>query len=141
MASTNRQTKRFNPFWTIWLPLGLGVVLALSLFGCILFSTTAGNSQLSLWSQIGTVLLAFLIIFCGLFLLAALLISIIDIQKLANRIPGWLAKTSSFSLLNLARIRRVSDMAGKIGIFMQTTSERIRTGFTFLGHKINSKDI
>ncbi len=131
--------KRVPSLWTIWFPLFLGILLVLALFGLILFSTTNGNTQISMWSQIAIVLLAILLMLIGFLLLFFLLFGMIGIQKLANRMPVWLAKASSFSVVNLARIRRVSTITGNITIFSETLFSQLKSAFKLLESKFIHK--
>ena len=133
------QIKRVPSLWTIWFPLFLGILLVLALFALILFSTTNGKTQISMWSQIAAVLLAILMMLIGFLLLFFLLFGMIGIQKLANRMPVWLAKASSFSVVNLARIRRVSTITGNITIFSETLFSQLKSAFKLLGSKFIHK--
>jgi hypothetical protein len=127
MAFPKQQIKRNPPFWTIWFPLSLGILVVLTLFGLILFSSSTGNTQISMWAQISTVLLVILAMLIGLFLLFFLLFGVIGFQKLANRMPGWLSKANSFSVVNLARIRRVSIFTGKLVIVSETLLSQLKS--------------
>jgi hypothetical protein len=92
-----------------------------------------------MWSQIAIVLLAILMMLIGFLLLFFLLFGMIGIQKLANRMPAWLAKASSFSVVNLARIRRVSTITGNITIFSETLFSQLKSAFKLLESKFIHK--
>ena len=139
MAVPQRRIKRILPFWTIWFPLSFGILFVLALFALIIFSSSTGNSQISMWSQIATVLLAVLFMLIGLFLLFFLVFGVIGTQKLANRLPGWLRKVNSFSAVNLARIRRVSTITGNMALFFETLSAQIESSIKLFGSKLTNK--
>ncbi len=139
MNLPHRQIKRFLPFWTVWFPLSLGILVVLVLFALIIFPTSTGNSQISMWSQIATILLVILMMVVGLFLLFFLIFGVVGVQKLANRLPGWSEKVNSFSVVNLARIQHVLIVTGKIAIFSETLLEQIKSAMKFLESKLAHK--
>jgi len=141
MAFSHQRVKRITPFWTIWFPLSIGILVVLALFGLIIFSSSMGNTPLSQWSQIATVILVILMMLVGFFLLFFMLFGVIGIQKLANRMPGWLEKISSISTINLARIRRVSTVTGNTTIFTESAIAQMNSAFKLMGSKFTRKKV
>lgn len=139
MEPNNKTFKRVSPILTIWLPLGLGLLIILGAFTLILVSSSAGSTQVSLWAQISTIFIAFILIFAGFFLLGLLIVSVVGVQKIANRMPIWLTKIRMFSLISLARIRRFSTIATKPMEFFLTGFSMIKSAWNLFIHKIKKK--
>jgi hypothetical protein len=139
MEPNNKTYKHISPIWTIWLPLGLGLLIILGAFALILVSSSSGITQVSLWAQISTIFIAFILIFAGFFLLGLLIVSVVGVQKIANRMPNWLAKVRLFSVINLARIRRFSTILTKPMEFFLTGFSMIKSAWKLLIHKIEKK--
>jgi hypothetical protein len=139
MEPNNKTYKLVNPFWTIWLPLGLGLLIILGAFALILVSSSAGSIQVSLWAQISTTFIALILIIAGFFQLSFLMVSIVGVQKIAARMPVWLTNVRMFSLINLARIRRFSTIATKPMEFFLTGFSMIKSAWNLLIHKIEKK--
>ena len=141
MNFPKQRIKRIPAFWSIWFPLSLGILVVLALFSLILFSSSTGNTQISMLAQVSTVLLVILAMLMGFLFLVLLLFGVIGVQKLSNRVPGWLTKANVFSQVNLARIRRVSTITGKIVVASDTLFSQMKSAIvSFSSIFIHKKD-
>jgi hypothetical protein len=92
-------------------------------------------------AQVSTVLLVILAMLMGFLFLVLLLFGVIGVQKLSNRVPGWLTKANVFSQVNLARIRRVSTITGKIVVASDTLFSQMKSAIvSFSSIFIHKKD-
>lgn len=139
MEPNNKTLKHVSPIWTIWFPLGLGLLIILGAFALILVSSSTGSTQVSLWAQISTTFIAFILIIAGFFLLSLLILSVVGIQKIVNRMPVWMTSVRMFSLINLAKIRHFSAIATKPMEFFLTGFSMIKSAWNLLIHKIEKK--
>jgi hypothetical protein len=140
MALANQRKKRISPFWVIWLPLSVGSILALILFSFTIFSTSSGNAQIALWSQMAIVYIAFVIMLIGLIPLCLLIISIVGIKKVSKRMPKWFEKANSFSRVHQTRIQRSFLFIDKSSITIGSTIETLKSAIRFLIRKVNHKN-
>jgi hypothetical protein len=74
----------------VWLPLGISLLLVLSLAGWALAGTIQGSSEVNRWGSISAVLLLIPNLLTSLISAAILILTIRGLSILHKKLPGWL---------------------------------------------------
>lgn len=102
--------KTLHPFWTIWFPLIVVLVLISVLAVLIIIATVRDIAAPAVWAQISTILLVIPAMLTGILILVFLLVSIKGMKRLIPGVSPFLFKAGVVS----KKVRRMSSIISKI---------------------------
>lgn len=108
METKNPLNDRVDPVWTIWVPLGVTIFLAILTAAAILVSYFSGG-EISRWASGFTTLVILTIIISSLVVFVVLAFSIAGLKEFSHILPEWMRKLQIYSILGNVNGKRVMN--------------------------------
>jgi hypothetical protein len=96
-------------FIQVWLPLLLGVLLALGLGGLAIAGAVIRSTEVNRWGSISAIFLLIPVLLGDLIVAAIVIASTYGIRKLSEKIPGWLYAVQALFSRIAAAVRNLAD--------------------------------